>query len=424
MALAYSGHIICAEFGAPTRGALVELATAYLVQALWEIDETLQASLTSSAIPGNYSDGDTITLGDRTYTVKATLTGVANQVLRGGSLAVTLVNLKAAVNGEAGSGTIYTAATLPHTAIEITGTTTNTVSLRSRSRGPSGSGVSTSYGTLTGGGYILRGRSPQVGRQDPGEELTVLLKITNDLTGGFPFPERVNLQMISDVDPLDASALHELEVGDEIEYRIHFNPCQFFFWRRGIIGSEWGSTLAGGIPWIPLDTVTCQGEVPAEPVTEAWWIVGDSSGEANPRVALMGGGPTRNAEPPNFAQCCWNGSMCHADEDQPGNWQILAIKSLQHWKTLPVGYVVSKSIWHDGTSLQFEPLVAWGLTHAHAPRVRGQIWDAWLTSVQQEVETEVTYAGNPYVNYTDGYYWGALQLRLTEEAPIDVAYAH
>lgn len=59
----------------------------------------------------NPSDGATVSVNDVTYTFKDTLTPTANEILIGDDQTATAENLKAALNGEEGSGTTYAAGT-------------------------------------------------------------------------------------------------------------------------------------------------------------------------------------------------------------------------------------------------------------------------------------------------------------------------
>ncbi len=65
---------------------------------------------------GVFTAGETITIGTVTYTMVATLTGAAYEVLIGANLAASLDNLKSAINKDAGEGTTYGTGTVanPH----------------------------------------------------------------------------------------------------------------------------------------------------------------------------------------------------------------------------------------------------------------------------------------------------------------------
>lgn len=89
-------------------------------------------TLTSTGTAGN---NETFTIGSRTYTLKTTLTGAANEVLIGAAATNTLDNIKEAINGTGTPGTNYSQTTLRHplvtagtktaTTLVITATDTN-----------------------------------------------------------------------------------------------------------------------------------------------------------------------------------------------------------------------------------------------------------------------------------------------------------
>jgi hypothetical protein len=99
------------------------------------------ATLTGTNTPAN---NDTVTLGVKTYTFKTTLTDgvVANEVLIGGSLAIALDNLKAAVNNAGGvSGTDYGSATTANATIEATTNTATTQLFQALTGGTAGNAL-------------------------------------------------------------------------------------------------------------------------------------------------------------------------------------------------------------------------------------------------------------------------------------------
>jgi hypothetical protein len=113
---------------------------------------------------------DTVTIGTKTYTyVSALSTGptVANEVVIGNE-AVSKANLIAAINGDAGIGTLYSTGTVAHTLVDAAAGTTHTIVLTAKTGGTAGNAIATtashtkgSFGavTLTGGlsgGDILK----------------------------------------------------------------------------------------------------------------------------------------------------------------------------------------------------------------------------------------------------------------------------
>ncbi len=111
-----------------------------------------KATLTSNAtIP---TDGDTVTIGSKTYTFKTTLTPTEGQVLINGTAAAALVNLKAAINHTGVPDTDYKCAAA-HTQVSagtITATTLLLTSLTIGTAANAYASTSTASPRLTFGG--------------------------------------------------------------------------------------------------------------------------------------------------------------------------------------------------------------------------------------------------------------------------------
>lgn len=111
---------------------------------------------------GNFLDGETVSVGGRTYTIQASLTNVDGHVKLGASAALSLANLKNAINGSGGvSGTDYAALTTPNPQVTAVNDAT-TLTVTAVVGGAVGNGILTaetatnaSWGTntahLTGG---------------------------------------------------------------------------------------------------------------------------------------------------------------------------------------------------------------------------------------------------------------------------------
>jgi len=115
-------------------------------------------TLTSTGVA--LTNADTVTLAGRTYTFKTTLTTAADEVLIGASAAVSLSNLKAAINGLSGAGATYSAATLPHATVTAGTLTSTTLAVAAQTGGTAGNALGTTKvaatlswaaATLTGG---------------------------------------------------------------------------------------------------------------------------------------------------------------------------------------------------------------------------------------------------------------------------------
>lgn len=138
----------------PTNGETVTLGNkTYTLKDFVKASGTLTSDATAP------SDGDTVTIGNKTYTFKTALTPTEGQVLIGVSAAVALDNLKAAVNHTGTPDTDYKCAAA-HTQVEATTNTNTTQLFVALDAGTAGNalvtteaGTHTSFGaaTLTGG---------------------------------------------------------------------------------------------------------------------------------------------------------------------------------------------------------------------------------------------------------------------------------
>lgn len=108
---------------------------------------------------GVFSDGETVTIGGKVYTMQAVLTNVDGNVLIGANLAASLANLRAAINLAAGGGTTYAAATTLHPTVSATSDATTLV-VTAKTMGVGGNAITTTDtaananwggGTLAGG---------------------------------------------------------------------------------------------------------------------------------------------------------------------------------------------------------------------------------------------------------------------------------
>lgn len=123
-----------------TAGKVVVIGdnTYTFVAALSE-DAASDASLTSDNT--NPSSGDTVTIGDITYTFRTALTTnpehIAYEVLIGADADTTLANLKAAINGAAGAGTLYSSGTVKHPYVTAGAITSHVLAIDANEAGAS-----------------------------------------------------------------------------------------------------------------------------------------------------------------------------------------------------------------------------------------------------------------------------------------------
>jgi hypothetical protein len=130
-------------------------------------DKAVQ-TLTSSGV--NVTAADTVTIDGHVYTFRASVTTTADEVLRGADAATSLANLKAAINGDAGSGTTYGSLTVAHATVGAGALTPTTLVVYAKTGGTAGNSLATTKvaatytwgaGTLAGGA-VSTGVSPLV----------------------------------------------------------------------------------------------------------------------------------------------------------------------------------------------------------------------------------------------------------------------
>lgn len=155
----YSGGTLAVKtvvVGANCTQSLITDATNGIIAALttagWTITNLGQWNMFRG--PSNPTNGQTVTIAARVYTFNTVLGG-ADSILIGGSGLITLENLKAAINGDAGAGTKYGIGTTTNTDVtavfpvgNITVNGVTASSLVFRTLGGSGIAVSTSTGAL------------------------------------------------------------------------------------------------------------------------------------------------------------------------------------------------------------------------------------------------------------------------------------
>lgn len=100
----------------------------------------------------NANNNETVVLGATTYTYKNVLTGAANEVLIGATTADSITNLKAAINAEAGAGTLYGTGTVANASASCTSVTATTNVVAALSAGTAGNSIASTE-TLTNGSW-------------------------------------------------------------------------------------------------------------------------------------------------------------------------------------------------------------------------------------------------------------------------------
>lgn len=92
---------------------------------------------------GNFSDGETVTVGGLTYTFKTALTSTARQILIGADAAASLANLAAALTLSVGAGTAYSSTTGANAAVGSAVAASSTLTVTAATLGTAGNSVAT-----------------------------------------------------------------------------------------------------------------------------------------------------------------------------------------------------------------------------------------------------------------------------------------
>lgn len=110
---------------------------------------------------GQPSNGQTVTVGAKTYTLQTTLTNVDGNVQIGGSFQDTVANLLAGMTLGAGAGTAYAAAMTAHTTVDFAADGTDTIELTAKTAGAAGNLIATteslSNALFTNGTTLING---------------------------------------------------------------------------------------------------------------------------------------------------------------------------------------------------------------------------------------------------------------------------
>src|SRR5713101_3761722 len=168
-------------------GTLTQAAGSAAVAAS---DTLTGGAFTASAVAtGTLTASDpiatnTATVNGQTYTFVAALTGAANEVLVGGTVALSLSNLAAAINATSGgAGVAYGSGTLANTAVTATSTAT-TVVVTAKVNGTAGNGVTTTAagGTFTFGAASTAGGTAGSTVTVGGKTYTFVAALSNTAT--------------------------------------------------------------------------------------------------------------------------------------------------------------------------------------------------------------------------------------------------
>ncbi|HWY04032.1 MAG TPA: flagellin [Candidatus Acidoferrum sp.] len=162
-------------------GAAAVAATDTLTGGAFTASAVATGTLTATGAP---VATNTATVNGQVYTFVAALTGAANEVLVGGTEALSLSNLAAAINATSGgAGVAYGAGTVANTAVTATSTAT-TVVVTAKVNGTAGNGITTTAagGTFTFGAASTAGGTAGSTVTVGGKTYTFVAALSNTAT--------------------------------------------------------------------------------------------------------------------------------------------------------------------------------------------------------------------------------------------------
>lgn len=435
MPLALSGTTpVWGEFPGETRAQFVDGLTTFLLRAGWVMDDRVSATV-DGVHASNPFGGQTVQTGALIYTFQGTIVNsIPRQVKIGATLADSLRNLVSAINHDpAGQGTLWSTITPYNPQVTAAFNGTDTVTLSYKYGGAQGSGTPTTYGPLLGGGYKVRGISPQT---NLASTLTAKSYIY-DKQQVDAFSNKFSSLKMSSADESLSSAEKLLNVQASRRYKVVANRCQFFCYVAGTAADQNGSVICGGVPWIAPTTV-CSGEPPQPATNLAFWVSTDQGlGSANttPRTATVmqthftedsDGNTSVIYDSAGWAvsDAAYNSSLLLGGNPL-GEFRMLAMTPAANI-SLGSSSLVDNTRWFGngdvGIPLLLEPLVAWAdpLTPGQ-PLIRGQVWDAWIRTDQVAMDTVQTWDDSRiYVALTNQSKFGTLWLYVPSLVPLQI----
>jgi len=162
-------------------GSAAVAASDTLTGGAFTASAVATGTLTASGTP---IATNTATVNGQVYTFVAALTGAANEVLVGGTVALSLSNLAAAINATSGgAGVAYGTGTVANTAVTATSTAT-TVVVTAKVNGTAGNGVTTTAagGTFTFGAASTAGGTAGSTVTVGGKTYTFVAALSNTAT--------------------------------------------------------------------------------------------------------------------------------------------------------------------------------------------------------------------------------------------------
>jgi len=187
-------------------------------------------------------------------------------------------------------------------------------------------------------------------------------------------------------------------------FQIVANCCQFFMSTVGVEADLKGSTISGGIPFIPPSSL---------PYGECWWSTGD--GILSPfyasstfRQALL----NKVFQAGTYLvgrDAFFNGVYCGGyDTGSPRLETFVCAGGIDYTsfdQLANINYL-------DDSPIYLPALISWGDTSVEQHKVRGLLWDAMVGTIPAVLDSQIMYDTQNWINFTHEYYYGSLYLLL------------
>lgn len=188
------------------------------------------------------------------------------------------------------------------------------------------------------------------------------------------------------------------------EYIILAGKSQIAIAITGINANVGGSSLIGGIPFIP-DEDLCNGVRPAYGTDNCFIGMGDHNGQGSPRQYLTLGGSPFGPTIQESYEGLWGDDYC-AGGNSIGS---LRVGLLAYAPFIFQGFnFPSPDIWASGDFWRMEPFLIWGRINSELPLIRAQLWDSMIFSKPFPMDKEVQMDDLLWYVYTDNYFYGVL----------------
>ena len=179
---------------------------------------------TTGTTTGVFSDGDTITIDKTTYTMRTALTNSGNtpyEVFIGAAVTNSLDNIRAAIDGLAGAGTLYGVGTLPHPTVKVTTKTASAITVVALQSGTAANTIATTKGVAANfswAGVTMNSGTPGTG-PNPTPLVAFSLNISNNVLFDDAFLSGANTPVAGGfiAGPLEIKGSYTLQFNDVVE---------------------------------------------------------------------------------------------------------------------------------------------------------------------------------------------------------------